>query len=374
MLTESLVRYAFHRRFGKVNPRNLDHNINFNQQYRSDEALEITLQQVINQGDFRLQFKEATQSGAWYTLLKDKLAELRTVDSSGGWKPIPGGPTLHPDDTDPRVPLIRARLAHIGAPWSPETTSELFDDELETAVRRFQKLHGLAVDAVIGPATLRAMNVPVTDRIDQLRLSLERLRWVTSEAENNDDFVAVNIAGFRVYLVRERQLIWTARAMVGKTYRQTPVFRGSIQYLEFNPTWTVPPGILRNDVLPAIKKDANYLAEKNMIVIDGDGQLIDPSTVDWQSFGRTAPFTFRQTAGPWNALGQVKFIFPNPHFVFLHDTSHRELFVNPKRAFSSGCIRNSMHATMITIRCNKHAAGPHQRFSDKCSYIIRPKL
>jgi murein L,D-transpeptidase YcbB/YkuD len=127
--------------------------------------------------------------------------------------------------------------------------------------------------------------------------------------------------------------------MVGKSFRQTPIFRGDIQYLEFNPTWTVPPGIHRRDILPKVKRDPDYLANNHMIVLDYQGNEIDESGVDWNKYKSAAPYIFRQTPGPWNALGEVKFIFPNPHFVFLHDTNHRDLFVHPSRAFSSGCIR-----------------------------------
>jgi murein L,D-transpeptidase YcbB/YkuD len=181
------------------------------------------------------------------------------------------------------------------------------------------------------------MNIPVTTRIDQLRTSLERLRWVNQAA--NETLVAVNIAGYRAFYLKEGKLEWDTRVMVGKSYRKTPVFTGQIAYLEFNPTWTIPPGILRNDTLPAIKRDPNYLAAHEIEVIDRGGKIIDPATVDWTKYTKGAPYTFRQKPGPHNSLGIVKFIFPNEHFVFLHDTPHRELFVHPDRAFSSGCVR-----------------------------------
>jgi len=181
------------------------------------------------------------------------------------------------------------------------------------------------------------MNIPVEARIDQLRISLERLRWVKQEAVQT--FVVVNIAGFRAFFYKDGELEWFTRAMVGKHYRKTPVFRGDIAYLEFNPTWTIPPGILRNDTLPAIKKDPNYLASKNIRVIDRNGKFVDPKTVDWNQYSKGVPYTLRQDPGPNNSLGTVKFIFPNKHFVFLHDTPHRELFSHAERAFSSGCVR-----------------------------------
>ena len=175
------------------------------------------------------------------------------------------------------------------------------------------------------------------ERVNQLRLSLERLRWI--DRDFPEKIVIVNIAGFETYLIHNRQIVWRSRVMVGKTYRKTPVFMGKMSYVQVNPTWTVPPTILRNDILPKVKRDPSYLRERNISVINRDGEIVDPDSVDWNSYGNSVPFTLRQEPGPTNALGRVKFIFPNPHFVFLHDTPSRQLFDRPDRTFSSGCIR-----------------------------------
>ena len=225
-----------------------------------------------------------------------------------------------------------------------------FDEDLEKAVKTFQQRHSLDADGIVGKQTIASMNVPVEQRIDQLRASLERLRWVNQEAA--DTLVAVNIAGFKAFFFEGGELKWTTRAMVGKTYRRTPVFRGDIQYMEFNPTWTIPPGILQNDTLPAIKRDPNYLASKNIRVIDRNGKFVDPATVDWNQYSNGVPYTLRQDPGLNNSLGTVKFIFPNKHFVFLHDTPHRELFDRPERAFSSGCIRVEDPLTLAELLLN----------------------
>jgi murein L,D-transpeptidase YcbB/YkuD len=183
------------------------------------------------------------------------------------------------------------------------------------------------------------MNVTVDERIDQIRVNLERLRWVARNLE--DEFVVTNIASFQTFFIREREIVWSARSQVGRPYRETPVFTAKIKYLQFNPTWTVPPGILAKDILPAVQKDIGYLATKNMDLINRDGEKVDPATVDWSQYGsgRMPPFQFVQRPGPTNALGRVKFIFPNSHFVFLHDTPSKALFDRTERSFSSGCIR-----------------------------------
>ena len=151
--------------------------------------------------------------------------------------------------------------------------------------------------------------------------------------------VVLNIAGFRLFLVRRGEIAWTSRVMVGTPYRQTPVFRGDISYLEVNPTWTVPPTILAKDVLPAIRQDIGYLAAKDLRVLDHSGHEVDPAAVDWQKRSGGFPYLIRQSPGPKNALGRIKFMFPNEHAVYLHDTPSKYLFSQAERAFSHGCIR-----------------------------------
>jgi murein L,D-transpeptidase YcbB/YkuD len=188
----------------------------------------------------------------------------------------------------------------------------------------------------VGPATLAALNVPVERRIDQLRANLERARWVLYEPES--EFLVVNIAGFRAYLVRRGEIIWSSRVVVGRPYRRTPVFSATMRYLVFNPTWTLPPTILREDVLPEVRRDVGYLARQNIDVLDAANMLVDPATVDWSSRAGLA-YRFVQRPGTANALGRVKFMFPNEYTVYMHDTPSRDLFERDSRAFSSGCIR-----------------------------------
>jgi murein L,D-transpeptidase YcbB/YkuD len=182
------------------------------------------------------------------------------------------------------------------------------------------------------------MNVSVEKRIDQILVNLERGRWVYRDIDEN--FILVNIAAFQSTYFRDDEIKWRERSQVGKDYRQTPVFKAELQYLVFNPTWTVPPTILAKDVLPAIKKDVSYLKRKNMKVLSRSGKVLDPVSIDWTKYtGKNFPYIIRQDPGPSNALGRVKFIFPNKHFVFLHDTPSKTLFNRDMRALSSGCIR-----------------------------------
>lgn len=333
LLSASLARLAYHLSFGKVDPGTLDPDWNYIREMQSADPVE-RLQAAIDSDSLEAYIAENIPTIPVYGVFKATLARYRQIQMDGGWPSVPDGPTLKPGMRDPRVADLRARLKVTGELAGDSADDlELFDDDLEQAVREFQKRHALGADGLAGRQTIAAMNVPVEDRVDQLRVNLERTRWVFQDVE--DDFVAVNIAGFRVFLFRDGQVIWTARAQVGKPYRKTPVFRSKMTYLVFNPTWTVPPGILRKDVLPAIRRDPTYLERKNMSVIDSDGNVVDPATVDWDNFR----YMIRQEPGPTNALGRVKFIFPNSYFVFLHDTPSKALFDRPERTFSSGCIR-----------------------------------
>jgi len=338
LLTESLLRYAYHRRLGKITASNLDPDINFRRKAFREQPPAESMREILQAPSLQGFIEMAAPSGPLYRRLQTWLADYRTIAASGGWPLVPEGPTLRKGDSDARVASIRARLAVTGdLPAGVNTGSREFDDEVAAAVKVFQVRHSLDADGIVGKQSIAAMNVPIEQRIDQLRVSLERLRWVNQEAA--ETLVAVNIAGFRAFYIAENEVVWETKAMVGKSYRKTPVFRGDIAYMEFNPTWTIPPGILRNDTLPAIKRDPNYLASKNIRVIDRNGRFVDPATVDWNKYSKGVPYTLRQDPGPNNSLGTVKFIFPNEHFVFLHDTPHRELFDRPERAFSSGCIR-----------------------------------
>jgi len=346
LITDAVIRLVFHLRFGKVNPNALNADWNFEQEIRSQDPARA-LAEALEPGNLARELEGLPVQHPAYDRMKAALAEYRTIQDAGGWPRIGDGPTLHKGDRDSRVATLRTRLEATGDLQAGGVSGSvgvggedptLFDDALEAAVRAFQYRHGLDVDGVVGSGTLEALNVPVEARVDQIRVNLERARWILLDL--GQDFVAANIAAFEVHIVRDDTIAWTTRAQVGKTYRKTPLFRADLDYVVFNPTWTVPPTILAQDVLPAIQSDIGYLETKHMDVLTHDGRVVDPATVDWASHsGRDLPYIIRQRPGPWNALGQVKFIFPNPNFVFIHDTPSTSLFDRTVRTFSSGCVR-----------------------------------
>ncbi len=340
LLTDSLTRLGYHLYFGKVNPEDLDSNWNLSREFGGRDPVEV-IQGAIDSESLPAYVAAFLPNHPVYLALKATLAEYHEIGEQGGWPEVPEGPTLKPGMEDPRVAVLRRRLRAEGDfEGADPANPNVFDAALEQAVTRFQDEHRLDKDGAVGPQTLAAMNVPVEERINQIRVNLERSRWVLRNV--SDNFIVVNIAGFRAYLVKDGEIVWSTRAQVGKPYRMSPVFVSQMKYLVFNPTWTVPPGILRKDMLPKLAKDPGYLQTKDMMVLDQDGKEIDPTTLDWEAYAarrKGFPYMLRQRPGPKNALGRVKFIFPNSHFVYLHDTPSKALFERTDRTFSSGCIR-----------------------------------
>ena len=338
LATDALIGLAYHLYTGKVDPARLDSKWNFERTIDRQEAVDVLLR-ILDTGQIDSWLQHLRPRHPYYSYLKRDLASYRDLAAHGGWRAIPAGPTLKPGVRDPRVPLIRKRLEASGdlQPARGADTSRVYDAPLAAAVQNFQRNQLLGDDGSIGAGTLSVMNVPVEARIDQIRVNLERARWLLHDLP--DSFVVVNVAAFRVYLVVKGEVVWSGRCQVGKEARQTPIFRENMRYLVFNPTWTVPPGILAKDVLPSLRRgDLSVLKRKKLKVIDKNGRIVNPGSVAWSKVSAGA-YTFRQDAGPDNALGRVKFMFPNPYSVYLHDTPSRDLFEEPSRAFSSGCIR-----------------------------------
>lgn len=337
LLTDSLIRLGYHLNFGKVDPEALDPDWNMT---RYVEDLEALVQQAhaIDSGNVDQLIESLRPAAPKYAQLKAALASTRKLQQDGGWAPVPGGDTLKPGMHDPRVRALRKRLMTTGDMPVVNIESPDFDTAVAEGVKKFQRRHGLKADGIVGKHTLAAMNVPVEDRIDQIRANLERARWALHDLPGT--FILVDIAGFEVSYFRDGERLWRTRAQVGRPFRKSPIFKARMTYLEVNPTWTVPPTILREDVLPEIRRDPEYLARKNMQVLDYQGRPVDPATVDWNRYSASSfPYLLRQGPGPENALGRIKFMFPNKHLVYLHDTPSKSLFGKAERAFSSGCIR-----------------------------------
>jgi len=376
--TDALALAMYHLYAGKVDPVKISAQWNFDARpMRNEEGLRV-LMDVLDSGRIREALTAARPQHVWYERGRERLRQYRRIAVDGGWPTIAAGPTLKPGVTDERVAVLRTRLQITGdlppapastpataatpatplaeaasaagdaataespaanAPITPITDpANVYDAQVEAGVRHFQQRHYLGTDGAVGPGTLAALNVPVSARIDQIRLNLERGRWVLDQIKG--EFVLVDVAGFNVSYFRDNEPIWTSRVVVGKPYRETPIFKSEITYVVFNPTWTIPPGILAKDKLPTIKRDPGYLKRNNIRVIDRSGREVPASAVDWERYSAgNLPYQLRQDPGPDNALGLVKIMFPNPYLVYLHDSPAKALYDEDERAFSSGCIR-----------------------------------
>ena len=397
--SDAFLTLARHYMAGQVRPQSFDPEWTIHA--GAGDAVPL-LNSATQTGNLKDALRAVMPHQPGYNDLLLSLKELREMAASGPWPVVPEGESLKPGMFDLRVPVLRARLIASGdlaerpdAPVAPgaslgdwaarsdlsaapddiETSAiaptsltdeddpsatgpaadaagepaadkpfqvaEIYDNALVAAVLRFQRRHGLEPDGVVGPKTLAALNVPLADRIRQVELNLERWRWLPADLGRR--YVLVNIAGYDYRLVEDGVEKLYGRTIVGRSYRSTPVFSDKIEYLVFNPKWTVPRRLAVEDKLPQIKEDPEFLRREGFSVYVGwgeDAQEIMPEFIDWHSLSKdNFPYRLVQSPGASNALGQVKFLFPNKYDVYLHDTPSRHLFKRANRAFSSGCIR-----------------------------------
>lgn len=339
LLTDAWVLYASHQLEGRVRASEV-HPDWRSKPRRLDRARR--LQQALAAGRPAAELAALAPPHEGYRRLRDEFQRLRRLSALGGWPTLPPGPVLRPGGSDPRLPLLRNRLLIAGdLPELPAVDGAHFDPPTVDALARFQSRHGLKPDGVLGEQTLEALNVPVERRIRQVELNLERWRWLPQDLGQRH--IAVNIADFRLDVVEEGESVLGMAVVVGTGYRKTPVFSASLSYLIFAPYWNVPPTILREDKLPQIKAKPGYLRKHHFEIVRGEGANmveIDPASIRWSTVtAANFPGVLRQKPGPWNPLGRVKFMLPNPFDVYLHDTPDKKLFGRDARTFSSGCIR-----------------------------------
>lgn len=373
--SNAYLRALYHLYNGKVNSAGLEPQWNFELDELAPVELARLLTEDIDNRPVSELFALAPPDHPAYVSLKAGLARYRALAEQGGWPALPVGATLKPCMVDPQIPLLRQRLQVTGEYLAPEAgeqqaaverclaanapaasasesslassaelatassvapinADEVFDEYLVAAVKQFQRDQYLEADGAIGPATRAALNVSVQTRVDQIRVNLDRARWLLHNIPQ--DLLLVDVAGFKITYYKGGAPVWNSRVQVGTAYRSTPIFKSEVNYVTLNPTWTVPPTILRKDILPKLRNDLSYLREHNIRVLDSNGKELDPASIDWRHPGNV---TLRQDAGSDAALGKAVIRFPNPYSVYLHDTPHQKLFNKSQRAFSSGCIR-----------------------------------
>ncbi|QQX82191.1 L,D-transpeptidase family protein [Shewanella sp. KX20019] len=276
-----------------------------------------------------------------YLQLQNRLRHLQWLSLKDPWTPIEIEGLLRPNRDHSAIAEIAMRLWLLGdaAPplVIPETPNN-YNDALVKSVKRFQMRHGLNPDGIIGPETLKWLNVLPSERVSILAINfILRAEFMAQQARS---FLVINIPAFEMELFNNGRVELASRVIVGKPYRQTPLLSGSISNVVINPSWRVPKKILYNDLLPQVRKDGNYIEKRAFDVFDRNGNQVVKSAEQWRDLA-TGPFPFRfvQRPGVNNTLGRYKFYFPNDHSIFLHDTEDQKLFQRSNRALSSGCIR-----------------------------------
>lgn len=336
LLTAAFLDYSSDVYHGRVDPNRLDPD--WSMRRPALDGVDLLGRALDGHLDGLLRSLPPAQQG--YLRLRHALKRYRQIVTQGGWPRIPEGELLRQGVRDKRVVALRRRLTIAGDLTAVNGDPELYDAEVRQAVSRFQRRHGLSPDGRVGEETRRALNVSAARRLALLVINLERWRWLPRDADSR--FVAVNMAGFELQVIEYREPVLEMRVIIGRDYRQTPLFQSQIDSVVLNPYWYIPPGIFQQDLLPRLRRDPGLLERRGLRVfssLNGQGEEVETAGIDWQKVGDDFPFTLRQGPGPGNPLGRVKFFLPNSHGIYLHDTPQRHLFRRTVRAFSSGCIR-----------------------------------
>jgi murein L,D-transpeptidase YcbB/YkuD len=336
LMTDAFMTYGSHLLSGRIRPVDSDWIAN-----QRNAHLPSLLEEAFRAKSVRQMLKSLLPTQPYYERLRIALDRYRKIERQGGWEAIPAGPGIKLGGEDARVPALRHRL-HLEGDYTAElSNTHVFDEALQKAVMDFQARHGLDPDGMLGQTTLNALNVSIQRRVRQIILNMERCRWLPADMGSRR--IEVNVANFSLDVFENNQPILDMRVVVGKPYRRTPVFSSTITYLVLNPSWFVPKKIAGMDILDHIREEPDYLQKMGFTVYregDESGKSVDPASVDWSKYTlENLDYRFQQSPGEQNALGRIKFIFPNDFDVYLHDTPSRELFKKTVRDFSSGCIR-----------------------------------
>jgi L,D-transpeptidase YcbB len=331
--TAVFLRYYTHLLGGRLDPRALQSLWTLKPE-RPDLVSALTT--AVKKNDLEATMARLAPQQPEYRELQKALVRYRAIAAKGGWPSIPANTRLNRNQQSEVVPVLRHRLAIEGDldPSHETDPSPVFDADTMAAVKRFEERHRIKPDGVVDPATVTALNVPVEQRIRTIELNLERWRWLPDPMPAR--YFIVNVPDFHLEAIEEGNPVLAMRVVVGGPDNKTPIFADSMTHVVFSPYWNVPPGIAKDETIPRAERDPGFLDRNNMEVVSASGQVVNPSSVDWSNPGA---LRIRQRPGTGNALGGVKFIFPNNFDVYLHDTNATTLFDRIERGLSHGCVR-----------------------------------
>ena len=335
LLTDAFLLLGSHLYYGKVDPEK--EGANWKMKRKDPELrLDLKLEEALLENEVDNELNMLAPKYRSYWRMKEELAFFLKLDEQS-WPVIQSDKPVKPGDSSQIVPKIRERLIKLRYGLS-DTVSTIIDNELEEQLKMFQNDWGLNADGVLGKTTLEYLNCMPLKLMGQLKVNMERFRWLPSQM--TEKHIIVNIANFKLDLIVGADTLISMRAVVGTETKRTPVFNESMTYIVFSPAWTVPNTILKEEVIPQLLKGPGYLIKKNMKLFRNDGTELAYSDVDWSKISESNfPYMVRQGPGPGNALGRVKFMFPNDYNVYIHDTPSRSFFARDARAVSHGCIR-----------------------------------
>jgi L,D-transpeptidase YcbB len=335
LLTDAFIILGSQLYYGKVDPSKEGANWNMERK-EAEHKIDRKLEQALSNNHVSRSLDSLAPRYPSYWMMHKELAFFLGLDKQL-WPEILILETIHPGDSGVVIPMLRKRLIKLRYPLT-DSVSMTYDEELVSQVKLLQADWGLNADGVIGESTMAALNSEPGMLVDQLKVNMERFRWLPLQL--TEKYIIVNIANQRLDFIDRADTLLSMRAVVGTNYRKTPVFGAKMTYLVFSPTWTVPPTMLKEDVIPQLLKGPGYLKQKDMILLRFDGSEIAYNDIDWSKISdNNFPYMVQQNPGPQNSLGRVKFMFPNSYDVYIHDTPSKGGFAKDDRAVSSGCIR-----------------------------------
>ncbi|MEB2780948.1 L,D-transpeptidase family protein [Algoriphagus sp. C2-6-M1] len=340
LLTDSFFKLAHDLEIGKVNPADLDPNWKFEEK-ETEVNYTTLLGEVARGSSVAKTFASLYPSAVLYAQGRAAIEELYEIQKndtlSWEFEPIEGA--IKVGETHASIPTLRKRLIF----WDflkPYEMGDptLFDSTMFLGLQKYQESNGMNPDGVIGSLVAESLNNSPQNLIDIASINMERLRWMP-KMDWDQEMVLVNIANYQLDYMNKSDTAFSAKVIVGKEYNESPTFTAPMSYIVFSPYWNIPESITKDEIIPSVRKNNRYLAEKNMEVVSDSGEPVNMKNVNWNNNGEDFPYRVRQKPGGDNSLGLVKFMFPNDYNIYIHDTPARSLFERETRALSHGCIR-----------------------------------